>query len=94
MLGVEAGQSMIDDHTCQPLFDDAGNLVASVRAAPDLDERGRQALLSLVEAARRLQAEEDAADPVAAADRARRQAEGIARIRARAEARRVREQGG
>lgn len=83
-----------DDHLCEPLFDDAGNLVASVRVSPDLGEDGRQALLNIVEAAKRLQAEEDAADPEAAAERARRQAEGIARIRMRAEARRAREQFG
>lgn len=83
-----------DDHRCEPLYDDAGNLVASVRVSPDLDEKGRRALLSLVEAAKRLQAEQDAADPEAAAERARRQADGIARIRVRAASRRVREQGG
>lgn len=83
-----------DEHRCEPLFDDAGRLVAYARVSPDLGEDGRRALLNIVEAAKRLQAEQDAADPEAAAERARRQAEGIARIRARAEARRVREQGG
>lgn len=79
-----------DDHVCVPLVDDDGNMIAHARVSPDLDERGRRVLLELVAAARRLMAEQDAADPEAAAERGRRQAAGIARIRERARRRGVR----
>lgn len=78
-----------DDHVCVPLVDDEGRVVARARVSPDLDEDGRRALLGVVAAAQRLMAERDAADPEAAAERERRYAAGIARIRERA--RRTRE---
>lgn len=83
---MRAGVAAVTElqHVCMPLVDDDGQVVARVRASPDLDERGRQALLNVVAAARRLMAEQDAADPEAAAERARRQEAAIARIRERA----------
>lgn len=80
---------MTDNHVCIPVVDESGQVIASARVSPDLDERGRQALLNVVQAARRLMDEEDAKDPEAAAERGRRQAAAIARIRER-----VRRQGG
>lgn len=77
------------DEVCIPLVDDDGQFVGHARVSPDLDERGRQALLSVVAAARRLMAEQDAADPDAAVERGRRQEAALARIRERA--RRMRE---
>jgi hypothetical protein len=69
-----------DDHRCEPVVDDDGTLLGRARVSPDLDERGQQALLSIVKAAIRLQAERDAADPDAAGERARRQEASRARI--------------
>jgi len=79
-----------DDHRCEPLFDAAGHLIAHALVSPDLDERGRAALLNVVEAARRLVAEQDAADPEGAADRDARYPAGQERIRERNQ--RLREQ--
>ena len=79
---------MTDDHVCVPVVDDAGQVIGHARVSPGLDERGRRALLNVVEAARRLMAEEDAKDPEAAAERGRRQAAAIARIRERVRLRR------
>lgn len=73
-----------DNHVCVPVVDDAGQVIAHARVSPDLDERGREALLNVVQAAIRLQAERDAADPEAAAERGRRQEAAIARVRERA----------
>jgi hypothetical protein len=71
------------DHRCEPVVDDDGTVLGRARVSPDLGERGRQALLSVVKAAIRLQAERDAADPEGAAERARRQEAGRARIAGR-----------
>jgi hypothetical protein len=78
-----------DGHVCIPVVDADGQVLGHARVSPDLDERGQQALLNVMQAARRLMAEEDAADPEAAEERGRRQAAAIARIRAR-----VRRRGG
>lgn len=82
----------VDNHVCVPVVDESGEVIARARVAPDLDERGQRALLNVVQAAVRLQAERDAADPEAAAERARRQeamrarnAERLRRIRGEAE---------
>lgn len=74
-----------DNHICVPVVDDAGQVIAHARVSPDLGERGREALLHVVQAAIRLQAERDAADPEGAAERGRRQAAAIARVRERTE---------
>jgi hypothetical protein len=73
-----------DGMRCEPVTDDNGEVVAVARVSGDLGEEGRRALLHVVEAARRLQAEQDAADPAGAAERAQRQAAAIARVRERA----------
>ena len=72
-----------DDHVCIPVVDESGLVLGHARVSPDLDERGRQALVNVLQAAQRLMAEEDAKDPEAAAERGRRQAAAIARIRER-----------
>lgn len=72
-----------EEHMCVPVVDNAGQVIGHARVSPDLDERGREALLALMTAAQRLMAEEDAADPEAAAERGRRQAAAIARVRER-----------
>ena len=77
-----------DGQVCVPVVDGAGRVLGHARVSPDLDERGRAALLNVVQAARRLVAEQDAADPEAAAERGRRQAAAIARIRGRVRRRR------
>jgi hypothetical protein len=72
-----------DDQVCVPVVDDDGRVLGHARVAADLDERGQRALVNVMQAARRLMAEEDARDPVAAEERGRRQRAAIARIRAR-----------
>jgi transcription elongation GreA/GreB family factor len=74
---------MTDNHVCVPVVDADGLVLGHARVSPDVDERGQQALVSVLEAARRLMAEQDAADPEAAEERGRRQAAAIARIRER-----------
>ncbi|GAA0527135.1 hypothetical protein GCM10010172_04580 [Paractinoplanes ferrugineus] len=74
---------MTDDHVCMPLVDDDGQVVARVHASPHLGVEGRRALLAVVEAASRVQAQRDAADPVGAAERAARFEAGQRRIRER-----------
>jgi hypothetical protein len=69
-----------DGHACIPVVDTDGQVVAHALASPGMDET---ALLGLVQAAKRLQAEQDAADPEAAAERARRWEAGQQRIAAR-----------
>jgi hypothetical protein len=64
-------------------MDDAGNVIARARVSPDLPDEGRAALARLVEVAQRWQADRDAADPVGAAERARRYEAGQERIRSR-----------
>lgn len=66
-----------------PVVDDDGTVLGHALAFPDLGEEGERALLAVVQAAIRLMQEEDAADPVGAAERAERQASAVARIRAR-----------
>lgn len=83
-----------DDHICVPVTDESGEVIARARVSPDLGEDGMRALAAVVAWAQKEMAARDAADPEAAAERTRRYEAGIARIRARAEARRVREQGG
>lgn len=73
----------VDGQVCIPVVDESGQVLGHARVSSDLDERGQQALLNVVQAAQRLMAEEDAKDPEAAAERGRRQAAAIARIRAR-----------
>lgn len=68
-----------DREQCRPLVDDNGQIVASVRGAGELSDEGRRALLDVVAAAHRLEAELDAADP----GRAARQEAAIQRIRER-----------
>ncbi len=68
-----------DDHRCELVVDDDGTVLGRARVSPDLEERGRRALAEVMKAAIRLMAERDAADPVAAAERARRQEGGRAR---------------
>ena len=72
-----------DDHRCVPVTDESGAVIARARVSPDLGEDGMRALRAVIVAAQRLHAEQDAADPEAAAERARRQQESIARIRER-----------
>ncbi|GGN39799.1 transcription elongation GreA/GreB family factor [Actinoplanes campanulatus] len=74
---------MTDNHVCVPVVDADGQVIAHAHVSPDLDERGQQALVSVVEAVRRLAAEEEAADPEGAAEKGRRQEAAIARIRER-----------
>jgi hypothetical protein len=69
---------------CEPVVDSDGTVLGHAQVSPDLDERGRAALVEVVKAAIRLQEEKDAADPVGAAERAERQRAAIARVRARA----------
>lgn len=71
---------MTDDHRCEPVVDDDGTVLGHARVSPGLDERGRQALVALTKATIRLMAKRDAADPAGAAERARRQEAGRARI--------------
>jgi hypothetical protein len=73
-----------DDHRCEPVHDSDGMFLGHAHVSSDLDDRGRAALIELMQAAIRLQAERDAADPEAAAERGRRQAASVARIRERA----------
>lgn len=70
---------MTDNHRCETVVDEDGTVLGHARVSPDLSEEGRRALVEV---------ERDAADPEAAAERGRRQAEGIARIRERARRRR------
>jgi transcriptional regulator with XRE-family HTH domain len=63
--------------------DGSGDPPALVHGDEPLTAAGEEAMRALIRAAKRLQAEEDAADPEGAADRARCQAESIARIRER-----------
>ncbi|MFB6392565.1 hypothetical protein [Polymorphospora lycopeni] len=70
---------MAERERCRPLVDDNGQVVASVRGSGELPEEARRALLNVVEAAKRLQAEQDAADP----SRIVRWEEGQQRIRER-----------
>lgn len=72
---------MTAEHRCEPIVDADGNVLGHALVAPDMDERGRAALL-LAEAVSRWQEQQDAADPEAAAERARRYAAGQERIRA------------
>lgn len=70
-------------HVCVPVTDEAGVVIACARVSPNLGEDGMRALRAVIAAARRFQEAQDAADPEAAAERARRQQESIARIRVR-----------
>ena len=74
---------MTDDHVCVPLVDGSGAVIGRVRVSPDLGVEGQRALVGLVEAAVRWQAERDAADPEGAAARQARWAAGQIRIRER-----------
>lgn len=74
---------MIDDHRCEPIVNDEGEVLGHALVAPDMDERGRAALLSLAEAVSAYAEQQEAANPEAAAERARRYAAGQERIRAR-----------
>lgn len=71
--------TVADRERCVPLVDDDGQVVASVRVSGDLDEVSRRHLLNIVAAARRMDAELDAADP----GRAARQQAAMERIRER-----------
>lgn len=68
-----------DDHRCELLRNDAGEVIARIRVSPDLDERGRAALTALVAAAARKFEEDCAADPTIG----ERQAAAVERIHAR-----------
>lgn len=70
-------------HVCVPVTDESGVVIARARVSPDLGEDGMRAMRAVIAAAQRLHAEQDAADPEGAAERASRQAVGVARIRAR-----------
>jgi hypothetical protein len=63
-----------DEHRCRPIFDADGTFLARVRVSPGMCAEGLAALAELVRAAQRQMAEEAAANPKAAAERARRQA--------------------
>jgi hypothetical protein len=47
-----------DEHTCRPVYDDSGEVIAVARVG-DLDERGEAALRELVAAVRRRMEAED-----------------------------------
>jgi hypothetical protein len=69
-----------DDHVCIPLTDSSGAVIGRARVSPDLGVEGRAHLLAVVEAARQVMAERDAADPVGAAERDARYEAGQRRI--------------
>lgn len=73
-----------DGHRCELVVGDVGAVLGHALVSPDLGDEGRRALVEVMKAAIRLQAERDAADPEAAAERGRRQQAAIARIRERA----------
>ena len=50
-----------DDHLCQPLYDEHGDLTAVVHGDPGMSPQARAALAELVEAARRRFEADDAA---------------------------------
>jgi hypothetical protein len=58
-------------HRCRPVVDDAGNLVATFHG-DELDERGRQAMMAVVAAAQRLNAEWDTPERQARQEAGRR----------------------
>lgn len=68
---------------CVPVFDDDGTVIARAQVSPDIDEEGMRLVAEVVKAAIKLQAEQDAANPEAAAERAERQRRLIERIRDR-----------
>ncbi len=68
-----------DGHRCQPILGEDGEVVAVARMDPNASPETRAALRNVIEAARRRQEEEMAADP-SIADR---YAAGQARIRER-----------
>jgi hypothetical protein len=74
---------MSDEQHCVPVVDDDGTVLGHARVSVVLSDEGQRALLSVVKAAIRFQAERDAADPEAAAERTRRQAASQARIAGR-----------
>lgn len=84
----------LDDHRCETVVDSDGTVLGHARVSPDLSEKGRAALVEMMKAAIRLQAERDAADSAGAAERGRRRQAAIARVRARARARWLRGEGG
>ncbi len=69
-----------DDHACQPLYGDAGELVVVVHGDPGMSDADRAALAELVEAARRKFEADDAAS---GGELSRRQALSRERIRER-----------
>lgn len=58
------------EHTCRPVFDEHGELIAVARVG-DLDERGMAALREMIAAARRLHAATDTPERRARAEAAR-----------------------
>ena len=64
----------MSDHHCEPVVDEDGKIIGRARVSPDMDAAGRAHLVELIRAAQRQMAADDAADPVRAADRNRRQA--------------------
>lgn len=68
-----------DGHRCEPILGDDGEVIAVARMDPNASDEARAHLRAVVEAARRLQEAEMAADPTIA----ERQAAGLARIRER-----------
>lgn len=53
---------MTGEHSCRPLYDDHGNPIATARVSDDISPAGLAALVEVVEAAKKLHAELDAAD--------------------------------
>lgn len=70
---------MTDDHRCEAFHDADGTFLGHARVSPDLDERGRAAMVALIKAATRKFEADCAADPTIG----ERQAAAIKRIRAR-----------
>jgi len=71
------------DHHCELITDESGQVIARAQVAADLTDQERAALMGLIRAIHQLSAEQDAADPEAAAERGRRYAAGQERIRER-----------
>lgn len=69
---------MTDDHRCEPVFDESGQVIGRALVSPGMSEEGKRALAEVVAAARRMFEVRCVADPSILV----RQAAGRARIRA------------
>jgi hypothetical protein len=67
---------------CELITDESGQVIARAQVADDLTPELRAALVGAIRAIHQLSAEQDAADPEAAAKRGARQEAAIARVRA------------